>query len=391
MQKFRFPLSSSTWNENEFQAIESVLRSDQLTMGEKVNNFEQDFSKFVGSKYSLMVNSGSSANLLMIAALFYTKNKDYKLKKGDEIIVPAVSWSTSYYPLYQYGLHIKFVDIDRNTLNYNLDELAEAITPNTKALLAVNLLGNPNNFNQIMSLIEGKDIILLEDNCESMGASFKGKKTGTFGVMGTFSSYFAHHISTIEGGIIVTGDEELFQILLCLRSHGWTRSLPNSNLVTGVKDLNLFKESFNFVLPGYNVRPNEIAGCLGIEQLKKLNKFISLRRKNASYAKEKLKDHPIFQMQKEIGKSSWFGFSLVLRSSNEVLRKYFEKKLNELGFEIRPIVCGNFTRNPVIKYFDYSIHRDLKNADYIHDNGLYIGNHHYDIKEAIDTLCNIRY
>jgi hypothetical protein len=206
----------------------------------------------------------------MVAALFYTKNPRIKLNPGDEVIVPAVSWSTTYYPLYQYGLKIKFVDIDLETLNYDLSQLSQAISSKTKAIVAVNLLGNPNDFSQIKKIIGGRDITLIEDNCESLGAEFEGKKAGTFGLMGTFSTFFSHHISTMEGGLIVTNDEELYHILLSLRAHGWTRNLPKENHVCGTKGDDPFEESFRFVLPGYNVRPLEMSGALGIEQVKKL-------------------------------------------------------------------------------------------------------------------------
>ena len=267
---FKYPLATATWDQKEIDAMHSVIESGNFTMGEKVSLFEKEFSKYIGSQNAVMVNSGSSANLLMIAALFYTKNPKLKLKRGDEIVVPAVSWSTTYYPLYQYGLKIKFVDIDIETLNYDLVQLEAAISNKTRVVLAVNLLGNPNDFNFINSIIKAKNIILLEDNCESMGATFNDKKTGTFGVMGTFSSFYSHHISTMEGGIIVTDDAELNQILISLRSHGWTRELPEKNLICDDKSEDLLEESFRFVLPGYNVRPLELEAAVGIEQIKKL-------------------------------------------------------------------------------------------------------------------------
>ena len=157
-----------------------------------------------------------------------------------------MSWSTTYYPLYQYGLKIKFVDIDLNTLNYDLDQLEQAVTDKTRAIMAVNLLGNPNDFGRIQQIIGERDIVLMEDNCESMGAKFEGKYAGTFGVMGGYSSFFSHHISTMEGGLIVTNDEELYQILLSLRAHGWTRNLPKQNLVCSDKSDDPFEESFRF-------------------------------------------------------------------------------------------------------------------------------------------------
>ena len=158
-----------------------------------------------------MVSSGSAANLLAVASMFYSNS--FNLKRGDEVIVPAVSWSTTYFPLYQYGLHLKFVDIDINTLNYDLNKLKEAVTKKTKLIMAVNLLGNPNDFNTIKKIIGDKKINIIEDNCESMGAKYDGKYTGTIGLLGTYSSYFSHHICTMEGGFVTTNNEELYHIL----------------------------------------------------------------------------------------------------------------------------------------------------------------------------------
>lgn len=384
--KIKFPLATATWGQEEQDAMQRVIASGMFTMGANVQAFERDFAAYVGSKHCVMVNSGSSAILLMVAALFYTKNPKLKLQRGDEVIVPAVSWSTTYYPLYQYGLKIKFVDIDLATLNYDLDQLEQAVTDKTKAIMAVNLLGNPNDFGRIKSIIAGRDIVLMEDNCESMGAKFEGKQTGTFGVMGGYSSFFSHHISTMEGGLIVTDDEELYQILLSLRAHGWTRNLPKNNLVCGEKSDDPFEESFRFVLPGYNVRPLEIEGALGVEQVKRLPHLIAERRKNGALLQEAMRDHPDLMIQQEIGESSWFGFSLVIRPGRQLTRKKLVTKLMELGFECRPIVAGNFAKNEVVKYFDSEVHGSLKNAEHIDKNGLFVGNHHYSISDAIGAL-----
>ena len=386
---FKYPLATATWDQKEIDAMQSVIESGNFTMGEKVSLFEKEFSKYIGSQNAVMVNSGSSANLLMIAALFYTKNPKLKIKRGDEVIVPAVSWSTTYYPLYQYGLKIKFVDIDIESLNYDLTQLELAISKKTRIVLAVNLLGNPNNFDSINKIIKNKDIILLEDNCESMGATFNDKKTGTFGAMGTFSSFYSHHISTMEGGIIVTDDAELHQILISLRSHGWTRELPEKNFICDDKSDDYLEESFRFVLPGYNVRPLELEGALGIEQVKKLPMIITERRKNAKLFIEILNDHPDLIIQKEIGKSSWFGFSIIIRSDSSMKRLDLVNKLSNLGFEFRPIVTGNFLKNEVIKYFDSEVHGELKNAEHLDKNGLFIGNHHYPIMDALNSLKNL--
>ena len=384
---FKFPLAASSWGQEELDAMQRVIASGMFTMGANVLAFEQDFAKYVGSQNCVMVNSGSSANLLMIAALFYTQNPIMKLKRGDEVIVPAVSWSTTYYPLYQYGLKIKFVDIDLHTLNYDLEQLEQAVTDKTRAIMAVNLLGNPNDFERIQQIIANRNIVLIEDNCESMGASFQGKHAGTFGIMGTFSSFFSHHISTMEGGMIVTDDEEIYQILLSLRAHGWTRNLPKQNLVCSDKSDDPFEESFRFVLPGYNVRPLEIEGAIGIEQVKRLPILIEERRKNGKLLQAALSNHPDIVIQKEIGESSWFGFSLVIRPNSPLKRRELIDKLNALGFECRPIVTGNFAKNEVVKYFDSDVHGTLKNAEHIDQNGLFIGNHHFPLPEAFTALA----
>jgi len=383
---FKFPLATASWGQEELDAMQRVIASGMFTMGANVQAFERDFAKYVDSKYCVMVNSGSSSNLLMVAALFYTKNSKLKLKRGDEVIVPAVSWSTTYYPLYQYGLKIKFVDIDLHTLNYDLDQLEQAVTDKTRMIMAVNLLGNPNDFDRINKIIGKRDIVLMEDNCESMGARFEGKHAGTFGVMGSYSSFFSHHISTMEGGLIVTDDEELYQILLSLRAHGWTRNLPKKNLVCSDKSDDPFEESFRFVLPGFNVRPLELEGALGVEQVKRLPKMVEERRKNGKLLQAALTNHPDIIIQQEIGESSWFGFSLVIRPGSKLTRKALVVKLNELGFECRPIVAGNFAKNEVVKYFDSEVHGSLKNAEHIDQNGLFVGNHHYPILEAMSAL-----
>jgi|TARA_B110001452_G_scaffold247694_1_gene233918 CDP-6-deoxy-D-xylo-4-hexulose-3-dehydrase len=380
-----YKLATSTWGKEEINAIQEVIDTDKFSMGPKVEEYEKQFALLFGSKYGVMCSSGSTANLLMVASLFFSKNP--KLQAGDEIIVPAVSWSTTYFPLQQYGLNLKFVDIDIDTLNYNLVDLESAITSKTKAIMIVNLLGNSNDFNVINGFIKDKDIVVIEDNCESMGAKLDGKFTGTFGLMGTFSSFFSHHIATMEGGMVLTDDEEYYHILLCLRAHGWTRNLPEKNHVANKSD-DWFEESFRFVLPGYNVRPLEMSGAIGIEQLKKLPSFIDKRRENAEVFIKLFKNDDRFIIQKEIGESSWFGFSLIINDKS-ISRKSVIKLLGENNIDCRPIVTGNFTRNDVMKYFNYSIHNNLDNADKLHDHGLFVGNSHADLTKELHYLKRI--
>lgn len=378
------PLATPSWDDAEIAAMHRVIQSGHFTMGASVADYEARFASFFGSKYCVMCSSGSTANLLMVAALFY--RKENPLKAGDEVIVPAVSWSTTFYPLHQYGLKIRFVDIDLETLNYDLTALRSAVSDQTRLIMAVNLLGNPNDFSVIRDIIGSRQITLIEDNCESMGATFDGKQAGTFGVMGTFSSFFSHHISTMEGGCVITDDEELYHILLCLRAHGWTRNLPKYNHVTGEKSDNPFEESFKFVLPGYNVRPLELSGAIGIEQLKKLPEFIRIRQSNAKKFVELFSNHPALIVQKEIGESSWFGFSFVIRPESKIERIDLVNYLTANGVECRPIVAGNFAKNPVVKWFDYEIFGELPNAEVIDERGLFVGNHHVSLENELIQL-----
>ena len=386
----RFPLATSSWDEAEQAALQRVIASDRYSMGEEVARFERGFADWTGSRFAVMANSGSSANLLMAAALRYTQNSTLRLEPGAEVIVPAVSWSTTFFPLHQYGLRMKFVDIDADTLNYDLAALEAAITDETRAIMVVNLLGNPNDFDRIEKMIGDRPIVVIEDNCESMGATFAGRHAGTFGVMGSYSCFFSHHISTMEGGLVVTDDEELYHILLALRAHGWTRNLPKSNLVTGEKSNDPFEESFRFVLPGYNLRPLEMSGALGSEQLKKLPALIEGRRVNGRRFQDAMHNHPVFRIQREIGDSSWFGFALTLRPDTGLTRAHVIDRFTALGFETRPIVSGNFTKNPVLEMMDHSLHGEMTNADEIDSNGFFIGNHHYEITEAFEILRAFR-
>ena len=378
-----YKLATSTWDNKEIAAIQKVIDSDIYSMSTCVEQYELEFASYFGSKYAVMTSSGSTANLIMTAALFF--RKENKLQRGDEIIVPAVSWSTTYFPLQQYGLKVKFVDIDLETLNYDLSALEEAMNDSTRAIMVVNLLGNPNDFNEITRLIGDRDILILEDNCESMGATYQEKQCGTFGLMGSFSSFFSHHIATMEGGMVVTDDEECYHLLLALRAHGWTRNLPKDNKVAKKSD-NWFEESFRFVLPGYNVRPLEMSGAIGSEQLKKLPRFIEQRRKNAAFFVDTFKNDNRFLIQKEIGESSWFGFSFIIRESSGLNRSDILQKLEEANIDYRPIVTGNFTKSESLRYFDYEVYENVKNANYLDSNGFFVGNSHEDLSEELVYL-----
>lgn len=378
------PLAISSWDEEEREAINRVIESDNFTMGKNVRAFEEEFASYHDSKYCVMVNSGSSANHLGLSSLFFRKQGP-KLTQGDEVLVTSVSWSTTYSPLYYHGLKLRFVDIDIDTLNVDVNKLTESITSKTKAIFAVNLLGNPNSYTDIQKIANENGLLLIEDNCESLGAEYLGKKTGSFGLFGTCSGFFSHHMSTMEGGMITTDDEEIYQILLSIRAHGWTRNLPSTNVLTKKSD-NDFMESFRFILPGYNFRPVEFSGSLGRVQLKKLDKFIEQRRSNAKLFQELFSKYSFIKIQKEIGQSSWFGFSMVVNEDSGISREELASFLTKNGVEIRPIVAGNILQNPMVEYFDYSVNGNLTNADLVHNNGLFIGNHHYSLEEPLKKL-----
>jgi CDP-6-deoxy-D-xylo-4-hexulose-3-dehydrase len=378
------PLASTTWDQEEMNAIQDVIKSGIFTMGENVKKFEKQFAEYHQSKYCVMVNSGSSANFLMVAALFFASGKN-NLKKGDEVIVPAVSWSTTYSPLYYHGLKLRFVDVDKDTLNISASNIKKAITKDTRAVLAVNLLGNSCDYKEIFEICDENNLILLEDNCESLGASYNNKKSGTFGLVSSCSSFFSHHISTMEGGLILTDDEEIYHILLSIRAHGWTRNLPEKNLICTKSD-DPFYESFRFILPGYNVRPLELSGALGTKQIKKLDGLIEKRKLNAKVFKEIMRDFDFIDLQKETGSSSWFGFALILNNKANFSRDDLVNKLNSRNIETRPIVCGNILENEMTKYFDYTTSGDFFESEKIHSKGLFIGNHHEDITEGLKNL-----
>jgi CDP-6-deoxy-D-xylo-4-hexulose-3-dehydrase len=382
----KYPLASTTWDEEEYLALNRVIDSGRFTMGQEVLEFEKHFANYIGTKHAVMFNSGSSANLALVAAAKYMKNS--VLQPGDEVIVPAVSWSTTYYPIHQHELVLSFVDIDIETLNMDLNKIEEALTPRTKAIFAVNLLGNPCDLKVLREFAKNKGLILLEDNCESLGAKTDNQFAGTFGLGGTFSTFFSHHISTMEGGLVATNDTTLDETMRSIRAHGWTRDLPIANSVHD-KSGDEWDDLFRFVLPGFNLRPLEMEGALGKTQLKKLDTFISYRRQNADYLMQFKDKFPNVQLQKEVGESSWFGFSLILQNSLSGKRKELITLLNQHGIQSRPIVTGNFARNPVLKHLRHANLPELINADKVHFDGLFVGNHHYPMQNEINLLVDV--
>jgi CDP-4-dehydro-6-deoxyglucose reductase, E1 len=381
-----YPLASSTWGDEEKVAIQKVIDSGEYTMGSKVKEFEAAFADYIGVKYALMVNSGSSANLVLIAALKYMSGSG--LSEGDEIIVPAVSWSTTFYPVHQLGFRLVFVDVDADSLNIDVSKIEEAITEKTKAIFAVNLLGNPCDFTALREICERHNLFLIEDNCESLGADYNGEKTGSIGLAGTHSFFYSHHICTMEGGMVTTNDRKLYEAMHSLRAHGWIRGLPRENSVYNHSPID-WENSFRFVLPGYNLRPLEIEGAAGIEQLKKLDSFVEQRKLNAEYFIKKSESCPYIRVQNAVKGSSWFGFSIVLQNELSALRTEFVEHLTSAGIESRPIVAGNFLKNPVIDLLNHSVSGEIQAAQEIELSGLFVGNQHFPLIESIDHFFNV--
>ena len=238
-------------------------------MGKKVYEFEKKFAKYFGSKFALMTNSGSSANLLMMSVLKYFPKFFKKKIKNPNIIAPVIGWSTSYFPISQCGFKIKFVDVDINSLNINTEKVEKAVDKNTVGILAINLLGNPCNYNKLKKIANRKKLILLEDNCESLGSKYKNKYTGNMGLMGTHSLYFAHHIQTMEGGMILTGNKHVYDILNSLRAHGWTRNLSKRNKLYKKKNNN-FNDNFKFTTPRVLFQTYRDSSCSRFGSIKKI-------------------------------------------------------------------------------------------------------------------------
>tara|TARA_Y100000780_G_scaffold135298_1_gene121698 strand:- start:339 stop:1508 length:1170 start_codon:yes stop_codon:yes gene_type:complete len=381
-----YPLSSNSWGKEEALVFQRILEKGRFTMGESVKKFESSFADKIGIQNAIMVSSGSMANLVGLSALFYKKNNP--LKRGDEVIVPSISWATTYYPLQQYGLKLKFLDVELDTLNMDVSRLEEALTSKTRMIVAVSILGNPCALIVLRDFCDRHGLYLFEDNCESMGATLDGKPCGTFGDIATFSTFFSHHISTMEGGIIVTKDEEIYHLAKSLRAHGWTRDIPSGTSIYEEGDDDLY-EAYRFILPGYNARPLELSGALGVEQLKKFDSLLDIRRQNARIFVDLFADDERFIIQKENGSSSWFSFTIVLNPKISIKRSKVIHALRDAGIEFRIITGGCFLRHDVIRYFDYETVGDIINANIIHDRGFFVGNHPINLKPQIKKLKDV--
>ena len=375
----KYPLAFSTWGKEETEAIQRVVDTDMYTMGKHVKQFEDEFAQHFGSPHAVMVNSGSSANLLMLSLL------KWKYKLTGEIIVPVVGWATTYFPVVQNGFRLRFVDVDPDTWNIDVRKIRDAITPDTCAIMAVNLLGNSCDYSEILKICDEHDLKLIEDNCESMGAKYGGKHTGTIGLAGSFSFFFSHHIQTMEGGMVLCQNEDDAQYMRSLRAHGWVRDLPDDSPLYK-KTGNAFDDNFIFATPGYNIRPLEMSGAIGSEQMKKWPDIMKVRQKNAHRFVSLFIGKPWCRIQTTLGESSWFTFGIVLDGELKGRRAEVIEALDKAGIQNRPLASRNFLKQPVMRDLDYTASGEMTAADDIHDNGFFVGNGSKDIGEEIELL-----
>ncbi len=377
-----YPLAFSTWGKEEVEAIKRVIDTDMYTMGKHVKQFETEFAKTFGSPHAIMVNSGSSANLLMLSLL------RWKYKLSGDIIVPVVGWATTFFPVSQNGFKLNFVDVDPHTWNIDVAKIEEAITPNTCAIMPVNLLGNSCDYSYINNLCKKHNLLLIEDNCESMGAKHGNKFTGTIGLAGSFSFFFSHHIQTMEGGMVLCKNQDDADYMRSMRAHGWIRELPDDSPLYK-KTGNAFNDNFIFATPGYNIRPLEMSGAIGTEQLKKWPEIMDARQENADHFVSLFKDKSWCRIQKTIGLSSWFTFGMVLEGELKGRRAEVIEALDKENIQSRPLASRNFLKQPVMRDLDYINNNNYSAANDIHDNGFFVGNGSVPIKDEITKLHEV--
>jgi CDP-6-deoxy-D-xylo-4-hexulose-3-dehydrase len=380
-------LSDTTWDNEEIDAINECLLSDELTMGNRVKEFEFKFSKYIGTKHAVMVNSGSSANLLAANAISLINKPLYP---KNVVLVPSVSWSTTYFPWIQNGFRLKFVDINLENYNLDLSKLKNNIDENCVGISVPHILGSDAGIDEIMKIATKNNLWVVEDTCESLGArTDDGRLLGSKGIFGTFSFFRSHHICTMEGGMITTNNTEHYHLLRSLRAHGWSRDIPNSTFLGNVKS-DIWADKFKFYLPGFNLRPLEMSGAIGLKQLDKLEKFIQHRRENAEILTEELSKNLNFKVQDQGNFGSWMTFGLVIQNDN-LNRKALLSKLESEGFETRPIVSGNFVKQPVIdKIREHCIFNGTyENAEYLDQKGFMIANHGKDLSQEVMVFADI--
>ena len=374
MRKYFYPLVENPYRKKDINSAIKVLKSNKIISGIKTINFQNSFKKKIKVNNALMVNSGSSANLLALQCLI-NPYRQKRLKRGDEILIPSLCWSTSLWPIIQSGLKPKFVDIDKSTLNINLNDLKSKISKKTKGILIVHVLGNSTNMDELMKIKNKNKLILIEDTCESLGTKFKNKYLGSYGEFSSFSFYSSHQISSGEGGMICCKDNKDFEIIKALRAHGWSRGLKNEKKIS--KENKHLDKRFIFYNSGFNLRSTDIAASIGLSQFKDLDKFIKTRNINRKKIineldkSKKIRDKITVIKENDGVKASWFGIPIIL--SKKIKKNRFINKLEKNGVETRPIISGNFLKQPSVKKYKLNRKINLNKADYINKYGFFIG------------------
>lgn len=376
---WKLPLVLDDTGADEVIAATEVLLSGQLSMSRKVDEFEKEFAAYVGAPYAVMVNSGSSANLLALAAATNNQRRRH-LRPGDEVLVPAVCWSTSVWPIVQMGLKPVFVDVIPETMNIDINDFRSKINCNTRGVVFVHVLGNSANMDECLEIAREHHLITIEDTCESLGSSYKGRMLGSLGEFGTYSFFFSHHMTTGEGGMVVCHTQEDYDLCRCLRAHGWSRM--HSNKTAFEQLYSDVDPRFLFVNLGYNLRPMEISGAIGLVQLKKLTRMNNTRIENRRNLVDALLNHPkyrgqfTFPVESEGVCAAWFGFPIFLSEVYQNRIGEFKEYLTNKGIDNRPIVSGNFVRQPALAKIGIAANpEDYPGAEQIHHRGLFVGLH----------------
>ena len=345
-------------------------------MGSKVRRFESAFAEYVGVDHAVMVNSGSSANLVALSVLASPELSE-RLEPGSEIITPAVTWATTVYPIINLGFLPVLVDVDPETFNISPEEIRKAITPRTRAIMLVHLLGNPCEMGAINEIAREHDLLVIEDACEAHGAEYHGKKAGSFGDLATFSFFFSHHISTIQGGMVMTDREDYAELARGIRAFGWIRDLRERDAIARqypeIDARYLFKDI------GYNLCPTEIQGAFGIHQIGKLNDFVEARRGNSQYWGERLRSHAnflTFHSERAGTRHVWFGYPVTVRPQAPFTRSELIRFLACKNVETRPIMAGNIAEQPVMDTYPHRVQGGLPVSRAIMRDSFYFGNHH---------------
>ena len=387
--RYWYPLSIATYDVQEIlQALDSLC-SFRTTMWEKTLEFERRFSTYQGSRHSIMVNSGSSADLL--ACHLLTNPTAPILQPGDEILVPVVTWPTQIWSAMMAGLKVRLVDVSPRTLNVDLADLERAITPATKAIFLVHLMGNPCDMDAISALAQKHNLVILEDCCEALGAEFRRTKVGNFGAAGTFSFFFAHHLVTMEGGMVVCQQEPYARDLKIMRAHGWTRNVENQeadNVDLAARGIDPRYAFYNW---GFNLRPTDVQAGFGLCQLEKIEAFNQQRNRLAAQFFEFIDRSPWLSRPEVHPAASpcWFALPLMVHQDAPFQRTDIIQHLEQAGVETRPVVAGNIARHPVAEVFPAFKERHFPGADEIHNRGFYIGLSPLYSETEIDRLISV--